>query len=290
MPLYVPSETLPIYPTYSTVLKDGVKYKAYFETDWHQVMTEDGVPLCELLKSMPAFSANNFYKYCGIFKSTPEESAIDQMYAITTQQIGDVYLIETDILTDTGYVCEAYVWLGNSVGWVYCGTTNRRASLNKDLPEVISLFPNDLGEPNQILVIGEDGKSITWGDPPSVSIDVDIDAIAKEVADKALDIKADKLVIFNDTLVTSRWVYNKNYPCFEYLYTNDNLVKNCYFEIAPVVDTANEVKIVTDAKISSIYRIKLGEDHAPYAVLRAKHVPAADIKICVKSFGTYDEK
>ena len=287
MPLYVPPETLPIYPTFSTVVKNGVTYKAYFETDWHQVITEDGVPLCDLLRAMPEFNTTNFYKYCGILKSNPESSGIDQLYALTTQNVGDVYLIETDLIRGSGYVYEAYVWLGNGIGWVYCGTTNRQASLKKDLPEVLSLFPEELGEPNQVLIIGKDGKSITWGEPPS---DIDTDAIAEEVAKKALEvIKTDRLIIFNDVLTTDGWVYNKDYPCFEYLYTNKNLATNCYFEITAAVDTPEEVKNVADAKISPIYQIKLGENHAPYTTLRAKHVPNSDIRICVKSFGTYDE-
>lgn len=288
MPLYVPNEVLPIYPTYTTVVKDGVKYKAYFETDWHQVMTEDGVPLCELLQSMPSYSSNNFYKYCGLFKSGPNSSAMEQLYALTNQKNGDVYLVETDIVADGVKVCESYVWLGNEAGWVYCGTTNRKASFNRDLPDVIKLFPDELGEPDQVLVVSKDGKSITWG---GVSTEAhNEDPKAHQDIRQTLDLKMDRLVIFNDILSSGDWVYNGEYPCFEYIYRSDMLPPGAYFEITPVVDNRKEVENVTEAAISPVYRIQSGANRAPYAILRAKRVPDEDIEICVKCFGTYIEK
>lgn len=290
MPLYTPQEVLPIYPTYTTIVKNGVKYKAYFETDWHQVITEDGVPLCELLQSMPSFNSNNFYKYCGIFKSSPSKSAIDQLYSLTKQNIGDVYLVETDMLVNGGYVCESYVWLGNDSGWVYCGTTNRKASINRDLPEVIKLLPDDLGEPGQILVIGEDGKSITWGNASDISFEShNNDVNAHQDIRDAIDLKADRLKIFNDVLKSDSWVYKEDYPCFEYLYYSDKLPVNSYFEITAVVDNKEDSTLLSDASISPVYRIYYNSSRVPYTILRAKHVPSADINICVKVFGTFVE-
>ena len=288
MPLYVPDEVLPVYPTYTTVVKNGVKYKAYFETDWHQVMTEDGVPLCDLIQSMPSYNANNFYRYRGLFKTTPDASAIDQLYAVTTQKTGDVYLVETDMIVDDGRVCEAYVWLGNESGWVYSGTTNRKASLNKDLPEVVRLFPDTLGEPGQVLIVGKDGKSLAWG---GYSIgDHNEDPEAHKDIRNELTLKADKLIIFNDVLLSSGWVYNGEYPCFEYIFQNSKLPKNSYFEITPVVDNTAESRNISEAAISPVYRIHYSADKTPYAILRAKRVPDEDIEICIKCFGTYDEK
>lgn len=287
MPLYSPDEVLPIYPTYTTVLKNGIKYKAYFETDWHQVMTEDGVPLCELLQSMPSFSSANMYKYCGTFKTSPEISAIDQLYAITTQQIGDVYLVETDMIADGGKVCEAFVWLGNESGWVYCGTTNRKASFDRDLPSVIRLMPPELGKPNQAMVVGSDGKSIVWGDyslgdhneNPNAHTDIR----------QELNLKADRLIIFNDILSSDNWTYNGESASFEYIYMSDKLPKKSYFEITPVIDNMTESKVVTDASIFPIYRVQYGTDNTPFIILRAKHVPKDKIQICVKVFGTFVE-
>ena len=287
MPLYTPDEVLPIYPTYSTVVRNGVKYKAYFETDWHQVMTEDGVPLCELLQSMPSFSTSNFYKYCGTFKSSPEISAIDQLYAITTQQNGDVYLVETDMIADGGKVCEAYVWLGNEAGWVYCGTTNRKASFNRNLPNVVRLMPTELGEPNQVMVVSEDGKSIVWGDISLNNHNEDPNS-HKDIRNE-LNLKADRLIIYNDTLKTDNWTYNGERVSFEYIYMSNKLPKNSYFEITPVVDNNADSKIVTDASIFPIYRVRYGSDGTPYIILRAKRVPKDHINICVKVFGTFVE-
>ena len=285
---YVPNETLPIYPAYATVIKKGVKYKAYYETDWHQVMTEDGVPLCELLQSMPSFSTNNFYKYCGTLKSDPEITAIDKLYAITNQENGDVYLIQTDMASSTGYVCEAYVWLGNTGGWVYCGTTDRKVSMQRDLPNVINLMPTELGEPGQVMVIGKDGKSIVWGDSFGESHNEDPEAhpdIREEI-----DLKADKLIIFNDTLNSDNWTYNGESKAFEYIYQSDKLPTNSYFEITPVINTAEDTKVVTTAAINAIYKIKFSPDGKPYTILKAKRVPKVDIDICIKAFGSFIEK
>ena len=290
MPLYTPQEVLPIYPTYTTIVKDGVKYKAYFETDWHQVITEDGVPLCELLQSMPSINADNMYKYCGIFKSSPQKTAIDQLYELSNQNTGDVYLIETDMLVDGGYVCEAYVWLGNEPGWVYCGTTNRKASINRDLPEVVKLFPSEVGEPGQILVIGDDGKSITWGTISEISTDGhNSDPDAHPSLQKDIELKADKLIIFNDILKTNSWVYSEANQCFEYLYQSEKLPLSSYFELTAIVNSDEDSKIMAGASISPVYKIQYGENKIPYTILRAKHVPNADIGICVKVFGTYNE-
>ena len=288
MPLYTPDELLPIYPTYSTVIKDGVKYKAYFETDWHQVMTEDGVPLCELIQSMPSFSSSNFYKYCGTFTTTPNSSAMDQLYALTKQKNGDVYLVETDIIADGGRVCEAYVWLGNDAGWVYCGTTNRKASFNRDLPNVVRLLPTELGEPNQVLVVGKDGKSIVWGD---YSIDShNKDTNAHEDIRKDLSLKADRLIIFNDTIRSDLWTYHGENGSFEFIYMSDKLPKNSYFEITPVVEEYEDAEVIKDANIFPIYKIQYGNDGIPYTILRARHVPKSNFNICVKVFGTFEEK
>ena len=287
MPLYVPSETLPIYPTYSTVVKDGVKYKTYLETDWHQVMTEDGVPLCDLLRSMPSYNTTNFYRFCGIFKASPKQTAIEQLYALTTQLTGDVYLVETDMVTESGKVYESYVWLSNESGWVYCGTTNRKASINRDLPDVIRLFPDELGEPNQVLVVGEDGKTLSWGSNHIGSHNTDSDA-HQDIRD-ALSMKSDRLIIFNDVLSPSGWTFNGNYPCFEYIYSSDNLPGQSYFDITPVVNSQQDALSIAACGISPVYQIHSSENTS-YAVLRAKRVPSVNIPICVKCFGKYNEK
>lgn len=284
MALYTPDELLPIYPTYTTVVKDGIKYKAYLETDWHQVITEDGIPLCKLLQSMPQYSSTDFYKYKGIYKDTPSLTAIEQLYATINQGVGDVYLVETDRVSD-GIVDEAYVWLGNDAGWVYCGTTNRKASLYKDLPNMVRLFPDKIGEPDQILVVGKDGKSITWGES-SVNTHNEDELAHPDIREK-IDLKADKLIIFNDTLSIDEWFYDSTYPSFAYIYTNDKIPPNSYFEITPIVNKPEEAYNVSDAGIIPVYQINCVDDNPSYTILRSRRVPGENINICVKVFGTY---
>lgn len=290
---YIPDELLPIFPTFSTVVKDGVKYKAYFETDWHQVMTEDGVPLCELLQSLPTYEESNFYRYKGTLKDKPGSTAMEQLYAISDQKIGDVWLVETPMVVEVSknyeIVCEAYVWLGTS--WVYSGTTNKQATVQANLPNVLKLFPEELGEPNQTIVIGEDGKSITWGNIENIALDNhNTDINAHQDIRKSIDLKADRLIIFEDVLKTSGWSYNDDYPCFEYVYSSVKMPIGAYFEITPVVSTKEHTEVITKAAISPVFEIITSQQYAPYATIRASHVPTADIPICVKVYGAFSEK
>ena len=299
---YVPDQCLPIYPTYSTMVKHGVKYKAYFETDWHQVMTEDGVPLCDLLKSLPILENDSYYRFCGTLRNKPCSnscatcaqkcqcpSAMDQLYALTTQTTGDVYLVETNLIADGAYVCEIYVWLGNEHGWIYHGTTNRVATIMNEMPQTLRLIPEEVGQPGEVLVVSEDGKSIIWGNSEVTEHNEDPDAHPAIL--RALELKADKLSIYNDNIVMGDWIASKDFSGFEYLYSHEtNLPANSYFEITPMMETAEESRVVAAAKINSVYRIDPGMNGVPIATLKAKHVPTADIPICVKVFGTYDEK
>ena len=281
--LYVPDETLPIFPGYSTQVIEGVKYKVYFETDWHQVMTEDGVTLCDLLANVPT-STERFYRYCGTLRSTPTQTAMQRLYAIVNPKLGDVYLVETDRMVETAYVCETYVWLNT---WVYSGTTHRETSIDHDLPKIIKLFPDTLGEPDQILVVNKNGTGITWGNPVE---DHNTSEKAHTDIRNSIDLKADKMIIVNDTLLTSKWVYNNSYPGFEYHYTNDNIPIGAYFEITPIINNSVDAKIITNSSISGVFEISTGSDKKPFAVFTAKRVPSLDIPICVKVFGTYNTK
>ena len=287
--VYVPDEVLPIFPTYSTVVKDGVKYKAYFETDWHQVMTEDGVPLCQLLESMPSIGDNGYFRYCGILKNRPDMTAMEQLYALRDQTTGDIYLIETDIVSENGRVCELYVWLGNATGWVFCGTTDKKASVELSLPETMQLFPRELGKPNQVLIVSEDGKTLVWGASEATKeIEAhNSDTSAHQDIRDAIDLKADRLVIFNDELLTSEWVYNSEFPCFEYVYTNEKFPKGSYFEIVPIVNSTTDSDRISESGLSGVFEIFTDPSHAPYAIFRSSKVPSENISICIKLFGTF---
>lgn len=294
MAQYVPNETLPIYPTYSTVVKNGVKYKAYFETDWHQVITEDGVPLCELIRSLPSYNLDGYFRYCGILRNLPDKTAIDQLYALTSQKVGDVYLVETDILSKVGYVLESYVWYGNEAGWVYSGTTSRKESENIDLPDIIKLFPDELGEPGQVLVVTEDGKGITWGNIGSPGGGADFaahnnDPNAHKLIQDKIELKADKLIIFNDYLDTTGWTYDSEFNVFKYVYTNEKIGIGKYFELSPACTTVEENRAVAYANIHPTFEIVNPSDSSSYAILKASRVPTEPIPICIKVFGSYIE-
>ena len=292
---YVPGEALPVYATYTTQVINGIRYKTYLETDWHQVMTEDGVTLFDLLKNLPILNTDDFYKYRGTLQDRPDMSAMEQLYAMTDQQVGFVYLVETSMVTETGKVCEVYTWLGNDVGWVYHGTTDKKASVDQSLPEVVHAFPDELGEPGQVMVISEDGKSLVWGSSSSTG---EIDAAVathdesptshQDIRDE-LALKADKLVVFNDVIKTSGWNYDDSFPCFEYIYTNDNIPNGSYFEIVPLVNNAEESANISNAGILGVFEIFVSSDTQSYARLRAKRVPEKEINIFVKVLGTFIE-
>ena len=295
-PPFMPGEALPIYPTYSTQVIHGKTYKTYLETDWHQVKTNDGVSLHDLLQSIPLFdAAKGFYKYCGIIRNNPTKiSAMKQLNLMTDQAIGDVYLIETEVVVDGGYVCEAYVWLGNDIGWTYCGTTNRKKSLEQDLSETVRLLPEDLGEPGEVLLVGSDGKSLVWGAASSTAMAA-ANAVVQEhnddgtshqdIRDEML-LKADKLSVFMDTLEVGQWKYNETLLCYEYTYSSDNLPINAYFEITAIAETYEDTKMLSEAGIHQGFQIITGNNEPSYAIFRSKYVPADNIKICVKNFGT----
>ena len=290
--LYVPDEILPIYPTYSTVEIDGKKYKAYFETDWHQVKTEDGVSLCELLQSMPSINDLNMFNYKGILKNRPDMSAMDQLYALTDQKTGDVYLVETDFICESGRVCELYVWCGNESGWIYCGTTDKKSEVTQYLPDAVKLFPDDLGNPGQILLIDESGKKITWGDSLTKKEldDHNLDKSAHKDIRNDINLKASKLVIFNDEILASDWVYNSEYPCFDYIYTNENIPIGAYFELVPIINSDNDASEISKYGISSVFEIISSTDSPSYAILRSKRVPDKNISICIKVYGEFETK
>ena len=284
MSRYIPDELLPVIHTYKTLVKNGIEYKLYYETDWDQVITEDGISLSTLLKSLPPYK-DNLYKYKGILQNTPAESAIDRLYSITNQEVGDVWLIETDLSVNCEKVYESYIWLNNA--WVFCGTTNKKASISSSLPEVIQVFPDELGKPNQVMIVGKDGRSLSWG---SSVEDHDKDPMAHTQLRNKINLKADKLIVYNDTLLKSKWVYNDSYPGFEYIYTHNNLQSIAYFEMTPIITSELESDLIASAKISPVYEIKNASNCSSYAILKAKHVPDIDIPICIKIFGSFINK
>lgn len=285
MALYEPDEVLPSYPTYQTVIKDGVRYKAFYETNWNQVMTDDGTPLAEVIHNLPDLAKDKFYRYRGRLHNKPGTSAMDQLYSIYTPEYGDVYLVEmTTQYYEDRSTYEAYVWLGE---WVFSGSTSMKSTINKELPECIRLFPPELGEADQSLLISKDGKYITWGDPTGPhNENPDAHRDIRNLIEK----KADKLDIFNDILYKDHWIHNPDANRYEYNYTNDNLPKGSYFELIPMIDENNlEVRTaLANADICNTYKIRNGFENA-YTTLTANHCPTLDIEICVKVYKSFTE-
>ena len=283
---YGPGSKLPIYPTYSTQVINGVKYKAYYETDWNQVMTEDGVSLRNLLKSLPIYNKEAFYHFRGILRNRPDITAINQLYNLPHPMIGDVWLVETTwVSAQDRVVCEVYVFLDPTQGWVYSGTTDRYTSTLRSLPKTLQLMPSELGEAQQFLIVSEDGKSLTWGNPvkdhnedPQAHRD-----IRKLIED--ISITAAKIRIFQDTITAGGWVYNGSNGYFEYVYTNDKIPFKSYFEITPIIEQKEMVRVIANAGMHSVYRICSGENFPSYAILKALNVPSMNIDVSIKVFG-----
>lgn len=282
---YGPGSNLPIYPTFSVQVINGVKYKAYYETDWNQVLTEDGVSLRKLLKSLPIYNKEAFYHYKGIIRNRPDMSAMDQLYSITNAMVGDLWLVQTNWVNRDRVVCEAYVFLGPSEGWVFSGTTDRSTSILKSLPKTLQLAPADLGEANQFLVVSEDGKHLTWGDPvkdhnedPKAHAD-----IRKLIED--IEITAAKIRIISDTIKAGNWTYNGSNGYFEYVYTHPKIPSNCYFEITPIIEQREVARAIAIAGMHPVYQICSADEYPSYAILKSLRVPTMNIDVSVKVFG-----
>ena len=289
-PAFDDGRNLPIYPTYSHQVINGVKYKTYLETSWTQVKTEDGVNLRDLLRSLPILGKDSFYRYKGVLRNLPEISAIDQLYNLPHPDKGDVYLVEARYLADGRYVCEVYAYLGRLEGWVYHGTTNRRATAHEDLPNVLKLMPSELGDADQFLIVSADGKRITWGNPIR---DHDKDPKAHEDIRKLIEdirVEAGKVIVFNDTIRAEGWLYNPNNNYFEYVFQSDRIPAQSYFEITPIINDQTMSRVIAIARINPTYLIKNQPGYPSYAILRAVRVPTMNIGVSVKVIGPYVEK
>lgn len=205
-----PPEELPIYRTYTTEVIDGTRWKTHLETDWEQVLTEDGVCLKDLLRSLPIYDEASFYRYKGILYNLPEVSAIDRLNNLSSPLVGDVWLVETLYLAEGKFVCEVYVYLGNEKGWVFHGSTNMRSTVAHYLPEILKLIPTTLGDANDLLMVTPDGRSISWGNPikthnedpnahPNLIQEIEdiIPDAAEEATTKVLEILSESVLVLD---------------------------------------------------------------------------------------------
>lgn len=303
---YTPYSTtgLPVLPYTFITEYDGIKYETHVLTNTRQVITEDGISLSEVLDNLitteelnialKTFDLNaTYFKFKGILSNLPDITAIDQLYAKTGMFTGEVWLVEADKPDVIEKVYEMYTYVESISKWVYCGSTSKQTG---ELPEgyskTLKLFPDKLGKPGQYLIVTEDGAGLTWGyagggDTPVDIPTHDVDPDAHLYIQNKINLKADKLVVFNDTIHKDGWSYPGDDTYFNYIYTNKNIPDDGYFEITPVFTTFEQSTVLKNAELHPIYSIH-NTDEGAYAILRAKHVPTADIQICVKCYGSYN--
>ena len=100
---------LPVIPYTLTTIIDGIKYETHVLTNTCQVITEDGITLCDILKDLVTNEKleeavkgisfeNPVYQYKGILLNKPGKTAIDQLYEKIGMEDGEVYLVQC---TDT---------------------------------------------------------------------------------------------------------------------------------------------------------------------------------------------
>lgn len=313
---------LPVIPYTLTTTIDGIKYETHVLTNTCQVITEDGITLCDILDDLVTNEKlqeviktvgyeNPVYQYKGILLNLPDKSAIDQLYDKVGMQDGEVYLVQCSTSTADPYQAVAmsipstamsmetrvavnrkfdmYCWSEVISEWVYFGSTEKN-SLPDDFPiESLQEFPQSLGKPGQVVTVATDGASLTWAYPNAVFEealkDHNRDPNAHPEIWEELDKKADRIQIFNDILYRDNWAWLGD-NCYSYIYENSKLPTHSYFEITPIAVDKGALDVLKDASIRPIYSIEDSEKSV-YAVLRAEHVPITDIQVCVKSFGVF---
>lgn len=282
---FSPHQNYPIYPTYATEVINGTKYKVYLETNWEQIVTEDGVSLKDLIQKLPVWEEPQYFNYKGYLRNSPKKSAMEKLLEIRDPQLLDIYLVERDYVFEGDYVSEIYSWYGNLSGWVYMGSTNPVGTIRHALPGILNLLPDDLGEPNDFLLVNEEGTGITWANPlrdhdTSPTAHPDIRKLIEDI-----EISANKVRVFQDTIFFEQWIYNPITDYYEYDYTNEKIFEESYFEVTPMIDDQYTAELIRKAEISPSYPIYFPESGSPHAIIRAKNPPELDIPISVRVFG-----
>lgn len=299
---------LPVIPWTMTTTIEGIKYEMHVLTNTCQVVTEDGIMLCDILKKLATkdelkdigntlAKENRFFKLKGVLNNLPDLSAINQLYAKTGNLTGEVYLVETNVFGDPKKVYDMYVYEATTASWIWCGSTSKAnaSGLSDADVDFIKMFPSTPGRPGQYLVVNDKGNGLIWGyGPPgdgSTHASVDwhnLDPEAHADIRRELNLKADKMIIFDDVLKKEDWVWDGSGAYYTLCYKNRNLLPRCYFEITPAYDTPAEMRMIAEAKLYSSYCIRESSEGA-YALLHASAVPAGDIKISVKCWGDYED-
>lgn len=313
---------LPVIPYTLTTTIDGIKYETHVLTNTCQVITEDGITLCDILDNLVTNEQmqeaikdvgydNPIYQYKGILLNLPDKSAIDQLYEKVGMQEGDVYLVQcsssntdpvqavamslpTQAMTMQTRIAvnrrfDMYSWSATLNEWMFFGSTEKN-SLPEDFPvETLQEFPQEFGRPGQVVTVSTDGASLTWAYPNAVFDEAlkehNRDPMAHPEIWEAIDKKADKLKIFNATLYRDNWAWLGD-DCYSYVFEDPNIPRHSYFEITPIAIDKVDLDVLTEARIRPIYKIE-DSDKSAYAIIRAEHVPTKDINVCVKLFGAF---
>lgn len=316
---------LPVIPYTLKTDIDGIVYETHVLTNTCQVITEDGITLCDILKELVTNEQlqeavknvtleSPVYQYKGILLNKPDKTAIDQLYEKVGMQDGEVYLIQcSDTATqktnepvvfmnakdvqqlDSSSInkrFDMYTWSTALNDWLYFGSTEK-STLPVGFPtEVLMEIPNVIGKPGQTIMVSADGKTLEWKFP-SESTRTAIeehnkDENAHPAIWKELSQKADKLKIFNAIIPSSAWSWTGEDEFYSCVFASTNLPPHCYFELTPIAVTKDEINNLKNASIHPVYMIE-NSSEGSYATLKADHVPKKDIEVCVKVYGDFDE-
>ena len=144
---------LPVIPYTLTTEIDGIKYETHVLTNTCQVITEDGVTLCDVLKGLVTSKEleealkdvkidGKVFKFKGVLNNLPDKTAIQQLYEKVGAQTGDVYLVQISYANcDAGthvpnLAYDMYCWIRRINTWVWIGSTQRQPDLNWENPKV----------------------------------------------------------------------------------------------------------------------------------------------------------
>ena len=300
---------LPVIPYTLTTTIDGIDYEAHVLTNTCQVITEDGVALCDVLKGLVTSKEleealkdvkidGKVFKFKGVLNNLPDKTAIQQLYEKVGAQTGDVYLVQISYANcNTGthvpsLAYDMYCWIRRISTWVWIGSTQRNPDLNTLPLETLKKIPATLGKPGEVLMTAEDGTSLIWSSPDQ-SADIKIEehnSDSKSHADirKELSTKGDKLKIFNTLLRRADWYWDGSGSYFTYVFRDERIKSHSYFELTPIATKKSELDVLKKAGIQPIFNIDYN-DEISYATLHCNHVPEEDIRVCVKVFGDYED-
>lgn len=295
---------LPVLPYIYTSVFDGIKYEIHPFTQTCEVVTEDGVSLCDVLNSLQSADEEfvefikkvdvtcPWFKYKGILKNLPDLSAIEQLYAKTTPQTGEVWLVEATKYGAVDKIYDLYAWMNDITGWVWLGSTQRKSPIENN--DVLKLFPTELGKPGQYLITSPTGTTLMWaydssGSQKPTSIDQhNQDPDAHPAIQAKLDLKANEIKIFNAVLRKIDWTFSGDNPFFTYIFDDERLNKGCYFEIIPVINSEETLRVAQEAYFLPSMAI-VDTDSTTYGIIHAQRVPKADIEVTVKVYDKYQD-